>query len=52
MFHTLLTYNLNKPFPRGQEMPAFPKSSEVSFHVRNVERGAKIVMSNRTRTYV
>ena len=50
MFHNLLTYNLNKPFPssRGGELPSFPKSADQSFHVRNVERGAKIVMSNRT----
>jgi elongator complex protein 1 len=54
MFHNLLCYNLNKSFPQAQggELPNFPKSSETSFHVRNVERGTKIVMCNRTRSYI
>ena len=53
LFHYLYVYNLNKNLPLpvvdakdpdpSQAVPKLPTTEDDSFHIRNVERGTKIV---------
>lgn len=57
--YLMYVYNLNKELPKAvltlndpdaQAMPKLPKLEDDSFHVRNIERGARIVCCNKTKT--
>lgn len=60
LFHYLYVYNLNKNLPLpvldpkdpdpSRAIPKLPTTEDDSFHIRNVERGTKIVCWNMTKT--
>ena len=60
LFHYLYVYNLNKNLPLpvvdakdpdpSQAVPKLPTTEDNSFHIRNVERGTKIVCWNMTKS--
>jgi hypothetical protein len=62
LFHSLLVYNLNKSLPlpvydpnepdTTKMVPKLPLIGDDSFYVRNVERGARLVCCNLTKTII
>ena len=62
LFHHLFVYNLNRnlplPVPDSKDsdpshiVPKLPGTEDDSFHIRNVERGAKIVCWNMTKSII
>jgi len=62
LFHHLYVYNLNKRLPlpvpdpnepdMAKNIPKFPSIEESSFHIRNVERGARLICCNMTKTII
>jgi hypothetical protein len=62
LFHSLLVYNLNKSLPlpvcdpnepdTTKMVPKLPVIGDDTFYVRNVERGARLVCCNLTKTII
>lgn len=62
LFHHLYVYNLNKSLPlpvydpnepdATKMVPKLPSIDEDSFYVRNVERGARLICCNLTKTII
>lgn len=62
LFHSLYVYNLKKKLPlpvldssepdATKMIPKLPTADGDSFHVRNVERGARLVCCNLTKTII